>query len=120
MLITGRLEPRPSTSESRAEDKRRDAEIASSLRSLKTNAVLSLVLIAAFLFLAFPMSDWRTFYTLLVFSEMKGLMPIMTTVANFGTVQSILSEFWRDLKLKCSERPDEDEGHGDQDLTTVR
>ena len=104
---TAQQEPRPLTSESRAEEKRSEAEIASSLRSLKTNAVLSLVLGIGILFLALPMNDWRTFYTLLVFTELKGLMPILTTVTNFGTVRSVLGEFLSDLRLKCSGRREE-------------
>ena len=82
------------------------------MRSLKTNFVLSLVLVVAFLFLALPMNDLRTFYTLLVFTAMKGLMPILTTVANFGTVQSVLSEFWNNLKLKCAAGTDDDDSGG--------
>jgi hypothetical protein len=63
------------------------SEIAAAARSLKTNLILSLVFIIGFYFLA----SFSEILTVVIVSAMKGLVPILTTIANFGKIQHVLA-----------------------------
>ena len=63
-----------------------EAEINAAIRSLKTNLILCLILILIFALL--PALN-QTFSTFLV-SLMKGFVPILTTISNFGKIKSLV------------------------------
>ncbi len=69
------------------------AEIAATARSLKTNLVLSFV----FIFILFLLANFSETLTVLIISTLKGLVPILTTIANFGKIQNVLALYWQNL-----------------------
>jgi hypothetical protein len=62
-------------------------------RSLKTNLALGLFFLTIISCIAFVANAWRPYFTLIALSAMKGALPIMTTIANFGTVKTIVSQY---------------------------
>ena len=69
-------------------------EIHSALKSLQTNLLLiSLVLLLSVLYFA-PSSKWQLYFTTINESLQKGLLPTLTTIANFGSIQSVILKYW--------------------------
>jgi len=83
------------------------AEIAATARSLKTNLVLSFV----FIFILLLLAHFSETLTVLIISTLKGLVPILTTIANFGKIQNVLALYWQNLVshlrecFKCARFP---------------
>ena len=75
-------------------DESMTSEIAAAVRSLKTNLILSIAVVIVFFFMAFYLGT----LTVLIFSTMKGLVPILTTIANFGKVQFVLKQYWNSIQ----------------------
>ena len=70
-------------------------EISLAMKSLQTNlALISLVLILSVLYLV-PSTKWQSYFTAINESLQKGLLPTITTIANFGTVRSVLLKYWQ-------------------------
>ena len=70
-------------------------EISLAMKSLQTNlALISLVLILCVLYLV-PSTKWQSYFTAINESLQKGLLPTITTIANFGTVRSVLLKYWQ-------------------------
>jgi hypothetical protein len=67
-----------------------EAEINAAIRSLKTNLILFVMLI--FIFILLPALN-PTFGIIIV-SLMKGFIPILTTISNFGKIQTLI---WSNL-----------------------
>ena len=67
-------------------------------RSLKTNLALGVFFISALSCMALTPNVWRPYFTLIALSVMKGALPVMTTIANFGTVKTIVSQYWDYVK----------------------
>jgi hypothetical protein len=64
-------------------------EIAATARSLKTNLILSFVFIAGFLFVA----NFSETLNVIALSTMKGMVPVLTTIANFGKIQNVMTQY---------------------------
>ena len=80
---------------------RAQAEISASIRTLKTN----LVMITAFvllLVLYLKIQSWTTRVVIMAFY--KGLVPIITTIANFGKIRSVLAMYYKNFDLCCFNR----------------
>ena len=72
------------------QETKRVAQILSAKRSLITNLILS-----AFLFIAHAvivMSE-RLFFSILIFKSVKGVLPILTAIANFGTIRFVFGQY---------------------------
>ena len=75
------------------QEAKRVAQILSAKRSLITNLILS-----AFLFIAhavivmLPPSE-RLFFSILIFKSVKGVLPILTAIANFGTIRFVFGQY---------------------------
>lgn len=74
---------------------RQEAEQMSALRSLKTNLVMILLVSLSILIILIPSKIWQTYFLIVNSSVLKVLLPIVTTMANFGTVQSFARQFWK-------------------------
>jgi high-affinity K+ transport system ATPase subunit B len=69
------------------------AQILSAQRSLVTNLIcMSVFSVGLTLVFLLPVHA-RTYFSVTVFSFVKGLMPLLTALANFGTVQSVLRQY---------------------------
>ncbi len=75
------------------------SEIAAAVRSLKTNLIFSITVVIVFFFMAFYLGT----LTVLIFSTMKGLVPILTTIANFGKIQNVLALYWQNMLYRLIE-----------------
>jgi hypothetical protein len=74
---------------------RQEAERVSAMRSLKTNLILILLVFMSNFVLLIPSKAWQTYFCIVDTSIQKALLPIITTMANFGTVRSVASKFWK-------------------------
>jgi hypothetical protein len=75
-------------------------EIAATARSLKTNLFMSFAFIVIFISLA----NFSETQSVLVVSTMKSMVPILTTIANFGKIQHVLTLYWQNIYfhlIKC-------------------
>ena len=72
------------------------SEIVSAARSLKTNIILTSIVFLIFVCLAFVSDSFNIF----IGSAMKGLIPILTTIANFGKIQTVLLLYCKNSKNK--------------------
>ena len=64
-------------------------EIAATARSLKTNLFMSFAFIVIFISLA----NFSETQSVLVVSTMKSMVPILTTIANFGKIRHVLTMY---------------------------
>ena len=73
------------------------AQIEAAVRSVETNLWLGAFFIISMTCLALLPSTWRPYGYVLLFSTMKTAMPILTTVANFGNVKSVIAKYWNNF-----------------------
>jgi hypothetical protein len=85
--------------EPKNEDNLKSQQISSAKRSLQTNLALITLFIFVLVFLYFIPN--RQFLSVLIFSMLKGALPIFTTVANFGTIRSVIRQYYEYLKNFC-------------------
>jgi len=69
------------------------AQIQSAKRSLITNLLLCGLLIIGHVVITLLPKAESIFYSIIMFTSIKGALPILSTVANFGTVQFIISQY---------------------------
>ena len=70
-------------------------EKTSAIRSLETNLLLiGLVIMMSVLFLV-PSPTWQFFFIAANGSLQKGLLPTLSTMANFGTIRSVALQYWK-------------------------
>jgi len=76
------------------EEKKIKALMSAATRSLKTNFALGIA------FSAIEGTDviFPTHFTYFLVSFLKGIMPIITTVVNFGTIQEMTLQCWEHFK----------------------
>ena len=74
------------------------ADQEAALRSLKTNVYLILIFFLPFiLFLTFHSKVEMIFCCSLLFSVHKGVMTVLTTIANFGTIREVANKYWTSI-----------------------
>jgi len=79
-----------------AEVKRRAEKLAAK-RSLETNFVVILFFFAANIVLLIPSKIWQTYFCVVDTSVQKALLPILSTMANFGTIRSVGKQLWESV-----------------------
>ncbi len=75
--------------------KRQEAEQMSALRSLKTNLIMILLVGLSMMFLLIPSKTWQAYFCIVDTSFQKGFLPVVTTMANFGTVRTVATQLWK-------------------------
>jgi len=82
-------------------EEKTEAQILAAKRSLITNLVL--IGQSLFIDMAMPLipTEYLPFFIVFVFTIMKGALPICTTIANFGTVANVVSQYWAYLRHYC-------------------
>jgi hypothetical protein len=75
--------------------KRQEAERMSALRSLKTNLIMILLVGLSMMFLLIPSKTWQAYFCIVDTSFQKGFLPVVTTMANFGTVGTVATQLWK-------------------------
>jgi hypothetical protein len=76
-------------------------QLLSAKRSLETN--LTLILVSSSVLGIMIIVSQREFFSLIVFSALKGCIPILTTIVNFGTVRCVLAQYRDGLKQTLSQ-----------------
>ena len=79
-------------------EKKNQAQIQAAKRCLQTNAVLGLLFLLALVSIMMYSRERRAFFSCLVFTIMKSSLPVFTTIANYGTVQFVIFQYWQYLK----------------------
>ena len=69
-------------------------EKTSAIRSLETNLLLIGVVIMMSVLYLVPSPTWQVFFTAANESLQKGLLPTLSTMANFGTIRSVALQYW--------------------------
>lgn len=83
--------------DARNAEEQRNNEIRASIRSLKTNLMITLVIIVSAILIE-PLPQYAKAY---VISFVKAASPVITMVANFGKVQEFLLDLKENFRLKC-------------------
>ena len=78
------------------------AQIQSAKRSLITNLLLCGLLIVGHVIIALLPTVERIFYSIILFTSVKGALPILSTAANFGTVRYVISQYKLYFCNRCS------------------
>ncbi len=73
------------------------AEKAAAIKSLKTNLILILICCLTLICVFFPSKLVQTYFFFFSSSIQRAMLPIVTTMANFGTIQSVALQFWNIL-----------------------
>ena len=79
---------------------RRMTEKESAIRSLETNLFLILFFISSTLFYLVPSKSWQTYFVVVETSLLKALLPLISTITNFGTIRSVSLQFWESIWKK--------------------
>jgi len=79
---------------SRKNEEKLKAQILCAKRSLITNLFCCLLFVFGHAMVVLLPTDVRIYISVIIFTTVKGAMPILTTIANFGTVQSVVSQYW--------------------------
>jgi hypothetical protein len=78
-------------------------ERMAAVRSLRTNLCLIFISFAPLLiFLSVNLNANIAFLCLLLSSVNKGIMTILTSIANFGTIREVMANYWIAFQRKCS------------------
>jgi hypothetical protein len=75
-----------------------EAQISAAKRSNKTNLILGILFFAMFTIVTLTPKQIRPYFASFIFSVMKTSMPVFTTIANFGTIQFVLTQYWNYFK----------------------
>jgi hypothetical protein len=75
-----------------------NAEMEAALRSMKTNLLMLLLfMMTGFIFLIPPL-EWKMFAAIMFQSFLKLLLPIVTTISNFGPVKEVARIYFENFK----------------------
>jgi len=74
-------------------EEKRMAQIISAKRSLVTNLICMLVIILGSIHLYFMPFHISKYWANIAFALVKGFMPLLSTLANFGTVKSVFLQY---------------------------
>jgi hypothetical protein len=86
--------------ELQTEQKKCQAQILAAERSQLTNLILGTLFCITFSILMLVPKTLRVYLTVIGISIMKAAMPLLTTLANYGTVQFIASQYWNYIREK--------------------
>ena len=75
------------------------AQILAAERCIITNILLGVFLFIMFVILVTVSKQTRIFLYVIIFSTFKAVLPLLTTVANFGTVQFVARQYWSYFQL---------------------
>ena len=75
------------------EDEKIRAQLTAATRSMKTNLTLGVIFIVVLIIFLLVPDVWRPYFIAIVFTVMRGSMPILTAIANFGTVKFVALQY---------------------------
>ncbi len=88
--------------EKQKEEEKALAQILAAERCIKTNFLLVSFLFFMFVILAAVSKQTRVYLYVIIFSTFKAVLPLLTTIANFGTIQFVARHYWSYIKLQGS------------------
>jgi hypothetical protein len=83
---------------SKQEEEKTRAQLEAATRSILTNLILGIIFVSVLSTLVLVRDLWRPYFYVAVFTIMRGLMPLLTAIANFGTVKSVAWQYWKYIR----------------------
>jgi hypothetical protein len=83
-----------------ASEEKTEAQILAAKRSLITNLVLIGQSLLIDMTMPFIAKEYLGLFIVFCFTILKGALPILTTIANFGTVANVITQYWTYLQHK--------------------
>ena len=80
---------------SSAQEQKFEAQIEAATRSIHTNMFLIAMFIISQILIIWFKKETRAFYAAIIFTTLKGVLPIFSTICNFGTIQSVIMEYYK-------------------------
>ena len=80
---------------SSAQEQKFEAQIEAATRSIHTNMFLIAMFIINPILIIWFKKETRAFYAAIIFTTLKGVLPIFSTICNFGTIQSVIMEYYK-------------------------
>jgi len=71
-----------------------NSEKLAAIKSLKTNLVLLLLFILSNILISISSDEWKIYLQAIYMSFQKTFLPVVSTIANFGTVKSVLEHYY--------------------------
>ena len=81
------------------EDEKRLAQIFAAERCIKTNIILGILLVLIFVISLSASKEARIYFNVIIFAIIKAVLPLLTTIVNFGTIQYVAQQYFIHLKL---------------------
>ena len=69
-------------------------QIAAAERSLKTNGFIVISFAIVFCIIMAVSKETRVYFHSIAFALIKSALPLLTTIANFGTIQHVARQYW--------------------------
>jgi hypothetical protein len=88
--------------DSQREDEKVMSQLSAAERSVKTNLVLGTIFIIVMSCSIFVADKWRNHFYAIVVMSIRGSMPILTAIANFGTVKNVASQYFNQFKHRLT------------------
>ena len=83
------------------EDEKRLAQIMAAERCIKTNIILGALLVLIFFISLVLSKEARVYFSIIIFSIFKAVLPLLTTIVNFGTIQYVTKQYWIHFNRCC-------------------
>jgi len=83
---------------SKQEEEKTRAQLEAATRSILTNLILGIIFVSVLSTLVLVRDLWRPYFYVAIFTIMRGLMPLLTAIANFGTVKSVAWQYWKYIR----------------------
>ena len=80
------------------EEENRMHQISAAEHSLKTNGFVGLFFAILFCTIMVVSKEARIFFNFIMFAIFKAALPLMTSIANFGTIQYVAKQYWSYFK----------------------
>ena len=80
---------------SSAQEQKFEAQIEAATRSIHTNMFLIAMFIISQILIQLFKKETRSYYVAIIEVTLKGVLPILSTICNFGTIQSVIMEYYK-------------------------
>jgi hypothetical protein len=72
-------------------------ELEASARAMKTNLLMLILFVLNYTLLLFPSASWRTLMAYICVIVLKFLVPVVTTISNFGPVRELMTVYFQSI-----------------------
>ena len=76
------------------EEEKTMLQILAAERTLKTNGILGIFFAVLFYIILTASKEARVYLQVIISAIIKAALPLLTTIANFGTIQHVVKKYW--------------------------